>query len=69
MRFTRLERNWDVPSTQHKMELFNNKARTMGASKFSKLGVYGHVVQWYLLNNCEDERWLHKVSWAHIKYF
>ncbi|XP_052181232.1 uncharacterized protein LOC127794290 [Diospyros lotus] len=54
-RFTRLERNWDVPCTQHKMELFNNKIRTMGASKFGKLGVFDHVVQWYLLNNCGDE--------------
>ncbi|KAL5568137.1 hypothetical protein UlMin_024712 [Ulmus minor] len=44
-RFTRPERNWDVPTTTYKLDLFNNKVRTMGAPSFSKLGVYERVVQ------------------------
>lgn len=54
-RFNRVERNWDVLSTKHEMELFNNKVRTFGASKFGKLGDDGDVVQWYIINNFEDE--------------
>ena len=53
-KFSCPERNWDVPTTKYKLDLFNNKVRTMGAPSFSKLGVYGLVVQWYLLNNCGD---------------
>nr|KAJ0200771.1 hypothetical protein LSAT_V11C600324920 [Lactuca sativa] len=39
------ERNWDVPTTQHGLEVFNNKVRTLGASKFGQLGEYVDVVQ------------------------
>lgn len=54
-RFSRVERNWDVPNTKHEMELFNNKVRTFGASKFGRLGDYGDVIKWYIINNFEDE--------------
>lgn len=53
-RFTRLERNWDIPTTKYSMELFNNNIRTMGAPTFGVLGPRRNMVQWYLLNNCGD---------------
>ncbi|MFS8034398.1 hypothetical protein Hanom_Chr17g01580711 [Helianthus anomalus] len=54
-RFNRAERNWDVTTTKHEMDLFNNKVRTLGASKFGQLGEYLEVVQWYIYNNCGVE--------------
>uniref|UniRef100_A0A251URJ8 DUF4218 domain-containing protein n=1 Tax=Helianthus annuus TaxID=4232 RepID=A0A251URJ8_HELAN len=51
-RFNRVERNWDVTTTKHEMDLFNNKVR---ASKFGQLGEYLQVVQWYICNNCGVE--------------
>jgi hypothetical protein len=54
-RFNRPERNWDVPTTKHKMELFNNKVRTLGASEFGQLGDDLAAVQRYMINNCGDE--------------
>ncbi|KAK9070391.1 hypothetical protein SSX86_010793 [Deinandra increscens subsp. villosa] len=54
-RFTRPERKWDVPTTKHDMELFNNKIRTLGASKFGQLGNDVDAVQWYIINNCGDD--------------
>ncbi|XP_076884482.1 uncharacterized protein LOC143533665 [Bidens hawaiensis] len=54
-RFNRAKRNWDVETTKHGIELFNNKVRTLGASKFGQLGDYIDVVQWYIFNNCGDE--------------
>ncbi|XP_052621679.1 uncharacterized protein LOC128127271 [Lactuca sativa] len=54
-RFNHDERNWDVPTTQHGLEVFTNKVRILGASKFELLGEYVDVVQWYIINNCENE--------------
>ncbi|XP_022019939.1 uncharacterized protein LOC110920001 [Helianthus annuus] len=54
-RFNRAERNWDVTTTKHEMDLFNNKVRALGASKFGQLGEYLEVVQWYIYNNCGVE--------------
>ncbi|KAL4555403.1 hypothetical protein LXL04_038021 [Taraxacum kok-saghyz] len=54
-RFNRLERNWDAPTTKHELEVFNNKVRKLGSSKFRQLGEDVDVVQWYIINNCGDE--------------
>ncbi|KAD1280639.1 hypothetical protein E3N88_43064 [Mikania micrantha] len=54
-RFNRVERNWDVLTTKHEMELVNHKVRTLGAWKFEQLGDFADVVQWYIINNCRDE--------------
>nr|KAJ0189019.1 hypothetical protein LSAT_V11C800443290 [Lactuca sativa] len=54
-RFNHDERNWDVPITQHGLEVFTNKVRTLGASKFGQIGEYVDVAQWYIINNCGNE--------------
>lgn len=43
-RFTRLERNWDIPSRRYSMELFNNNIRTLGAPTFGDLGDHMNAV-------------------------
>ena len=54
-RFNHDERNWDVPITQHGLEVFTNKVRILGASKFGQIGEYVDVAQWYIINNCGNE--------------
>ncbi|XP_062081341.1 uncharacterized protein LOC133786147 [Humulus lupulus] len=54
-RFTRPERNWDIPSPNHKLDVFNSNVRPFGASTIKLLQNWRKVVQWYILNNSVDD--------------
>ncbi|XP_062118652.1 uncharacterized protein LOC133832303 [Humulus lupulus] len=44
-RFTRPERNWDIPSPNHKLDVFNSNVRPLGASTIKLLQNWRQVVQ------------------------
>ncbi|XP_060970192.1 uncharacterized protein LOC133037268 [Cannabis sativa] len=50
-RLTRPERNWDLPSTNHTLDVFNSNVRPLGASSVELLQNWRKVIQWYILNN------------------
>ncbi|XP_062085975.1 uncharacterized protein LOC133792082 [Humulus lupulus] len=54
-RFTRPERNWDIPSPNHNLDVFNSNVRPLGASTVKLLQNWRKVAQWYILNNFVDD--------------
>ena len=54
-RFTRPERNWDLPLPNHHMDVFKSNTRPLGASCIRLLQNWKNAIQWYILNNSADD--------------